>query len=196
MPRSKKYDREEVLERAMHAFWSKGYSATSVSDLVEQTGLNRFSLYNEFENKDDLYRAAFEKYRHTVMEDRMSALEQEDDGIECLRRFFMDYISGVKDGLKVDGVPVSCLSMLNAVERIGREPETSKTTKSIFKRMETAFGVVLRRALALKEINQESRLRDYAVFLVGCTYGLDVMSKYKSRGELNAYVETVLASLK
>ena len=37
MARPAEYDRDEVLGRAMQAFWDNGYCATSVSQLVEAT---------------------------------------------------------------------------------------------------------------------------------------------------------------
>ncbi|MEM0980278.1 MAG: TetR family transcriptional regulator, partial [Cyanobacteria bacterium P01_H01_bin.58] len=35
MARSKTFDRETVLAKAMEVFWEKGYEATSMQDLVE-----------------------------------------------------------------------------------------------------------------------------------------------------------------
>jgi len=196
MPRSKNYDRDEILERAMNTFWIKGYSATSINDLVKETGINRFSIYKEFENKDALYLESFEKYKHVVIESRMSALEQDSDGIECLRRFFMAYIKGVKKGLKSSVQPVSCLTVMNATESIGCEPNSSKIMNRILKRMQQTFETVLRRAVEKKEITIKADLHQYALLLVGCTYGLDIMSKFLSVKELTAYVNQVLVSLK
>ncbi len=48
MGRPKEYVRDEVLDAATHVFWEKGYEGTSVSDLVEGTGLHRRSMYEEF----------------------------------------------------------------------------------------------------------------------------------------------------
>ena len=106
MPRTKNYDRDATLKNAMSTFWLKGFSATSVNDLVQGTGLNRFSLYQEFESKEKLYEACFQTYQQTIMESRMSALEQDQDGVECLRRFFMDYIRDVKKSLKEGSLEV------------------------------------------------------------------------------------------
>lgn len=62
MGRHKGYNREEVLEKAMHLFWRKGYEGTHLQELVAVTGLNRFSLYKEFRGKDGLYEAAVDHY--------------------------------------------------------------------------------------------------------------------------------------
>ncbi|MDR0360397.1 MAG: TetR/AcrR family transcriptional regulator; helix-turn-helix transcriptional regulator [bacterium] len=62
MARTKEFDVDLALERAMHTFWSKGFEATSAQDLVEALGINRSSLYGTFGNKEELYRRALALY--------------------------------------------------------------------------------------------------------------------------------------
>ena len=62
MGRTKNYAREEVIEDALEAFWQRGYSATSLSDLAEATGLNKKSIYNEFGSKEDLFNVVLAHY--------------------------------------------------------------------------------------------------------------------------------------
>ena len=45
VPWEKQFDAQDALRRAMHAFWSRGFEATSMQDLVNATGVNRASLY-------------------------------------------------------------------------------------------------------------------------------------------------------
>ncbi len=46
--RSKAFDPEEALERALDLFWRQGYEATSVAHLVGRLGISRASLYDTF----------------------------------------------------------------------------------------------------------------------------------------------------
>ena len=55
MPWQKNYDETEVLEKATRAFWTHGYEATSMGDLVKATGINRGSMYAAFPSKRDLF---------------------------------------------------------------------------------------------------------------------------------------------
>ena len=52
MARSCNFDRQEKLIQAMELFWQKGFAETSIADLVEHLGINRFSLYNSFGDKE------------------------------------------------------------------------------------------------------------------------------------------------
>ena len=63
MPRTKQFDREEVLQKAMELFWKKGFHATSIQDLVTHLGINRASMYDTFGGKDQLFRESLQYYR-------------------------------------------------------------------------------------------------------------------------------------
>jgi len=55
MARPIEFDREEVLQKAIGVFWQKGYSATSIKNLVEATGLQPGSIYAAFGDKRGLF---------------------------------------------------------------------------------------------------------------------------------------------
>src|SRR5260221_5887730 len=63
MARPREFDRDEVLERAMSVFWSKGFTATSTSDLVEAMQIGRQSMYDSFGDKRALYLEALAHYQ-------------------------------------------------------------------------------------------------------------------------------------
>ena len=74
----KQFDRYEVLDRAMAAFWTRGYEATSIDDLVEATGINRGSLYGTFGDKRRLFLMALDRYWDTVVNAMMEELSDPD----------------------------------------------------------------------------------------------------------------------
>lgn len=49
-----------IIEKTAPIFNAKGYAGTSISDLIEATGLTKGSIYGNFENKDEVAIAAFE----------------------------------------------------------------------------------------------------------------------------------------
>lgn len=68
MARPREFDETEVLDRALSAFWSKGYDGTSMEDLVQETGLGRASLYGAFGDKEQLFRRVLDHYIEKVRE--------------------------------------------------------------------------------------------------------------------------------
>src|SRR3954468_19661314 len=60
--RPREFDENEVLDRALETFWSKGFDGTSIQDLIASTGLARASLYGAFGDKQQLYERVLEHY--------------------------------------------------------------------------------------------------------------------------------------
>jgi TetR/AcrR family transcriptional repressor of nem operon len=60
MARPREFDEGTVLDAAVLCFWRQGYEATSVRDLVAQTGITAASLYNAFGDKRALYQTALD----------------------------------------------------------------------------------------------------------------------------------------
>lgn len=66
MARSKEFDVDTVLLKAMRLFWSQGYEKTSMKDLVETMGVHKRSMYDTFGDKHALFMQAMERYHETV----------------------------------------------------------------------------------------------------------------------------------
>lgn len=62
MGRPKKYERDEVLEKAMRLFWTRGFAHTGLQDLEKATGVNKSGLYTEFAGKDDIFVSSLQYY--------------------------------------------------------------------------------------------------------------------------------------
>jgi TetR/AcrR family transcriptional regulator, transcriptional repressor for nem operon len=69
MPRPRKFDESDVVAAARDEFWSRGYTATSVDDLTNATGLGKGSLYGAFGDKHGLFLRALEDYIGTAVDD-------------------------------------------------------------------------------------------------------------------------------
>ena len=53
------FDREAVLDKAMHVFWEHGYEGASLTGLTKAMGISTTSMYAAFGNKEELFRKAF-----------------------------------------------------------------------------------------------------------------------------------------
>src|SRR5471030_1591461 len=66
MARTKDFDENEVLNKAIDIFWHKGYNGTSMQDLVDGLGISRSSLYDTYTDKHTLFVKALESYQDTA----------------------------------------------------------------------------------------------------------------------------------
>lgn len=60
--RPKKYERDEVLKKAMELFWQRGFADTGLQDLEKATGVNKSGLYAEFKGKEDIFLSSLRYY--------------------------------------------------------------------------------------------------------------------------------------
>lgn len=87
MGRPRTYERDEVLEKALQLFWEKGFEGTHLQELVETTGLNRFSLYKEFGGKEGLFVEATSRYMEQLGA-LVRHLQEEPLGLPNIRAYF------------------------------------------------------------------------------------------------------------
>src|SRR5262249_37070188 len=92
----KQFDRDEVVDRAMTTFWTRGYEATSIDDLVAATGIGRGSLYGTFGDKRQLFLIALDRYWDTINQD-LTAQLSDPDPRRALERMFEALIRRLSD---------------------------------------------------------------------------------------------------
>ena len=68
MARQKTYVKQDVIINACEVFRKCGYASTSISDLVDGTGLNRKILYDEFYDKAGVFDSALRYYIDITVE--------------------------------------------------------------------------------------------------------------------------------
>ncbi len=139
MARPRSFDADVVLDKAVEAFRSKGYEATSVEDLERVTGLRRASLYGAFRNKHSLYLAALKRYDTTNFERLHSELKAAPSGrraIEGLFRMIVRHCLSEPNG---------CLIANAAMERGMSDAQAAQCIAESRRRMEDALRAVIAR---------------------------------------------------
>lgn len=97
--RYKEYNVNRVLEKSMHLFWNNGYRACSIKDIVEETGVNRFSLYHEFENKEGILYGIMKLYRERYTQDKINILSENGEINGILSRFYLSFLDSENKNL-------------------------------------------------------------------------------------------------
>ena len=61
--RTRQFDPDEALDRAVGVFWARGYEGATLDELTAAMGINRPSMYAAFGSKEQLFRKALDRYR-------------------------------------------------------------------------------------------------------------------------------------
>jgi TetR/AcrR family transcriptional repressor of nem operon len=90
--RYKEYNTNRVLDKCIVLFWDKGYNGCSINEIVETTGVNRFSLYHEFSNKEGILYESLNLYRERYTADNFAILNLEGDLVSILKNFYLSFL--------------------------------------------------------------------------------------------------------
>jgi TetR/AcrR family transcriptional repressor of nem operon len=168
MARKKQYIEEEVIEKAMALFWRNGYENTSVRMLEQEMGINQFSIYASFGNKQGVFLESLKAYKkriHSITD----VLENSNNGIQGLKDYFFSFLDFSKEGPMKKG----CL-VTNTVNEIGDTGE-----EEIRLELMNFFGYVVN--LFSKNLEQEPNkdsetIERQANYLGGSMLGLSMCS--------------------
>jgi AcrR family transcriptional regulator len=163
MARPKTYTRPDVLRRATDLFARKGYEGAHLQELVQVTGLNRFSLYKEFGGKEGLFQAALEAYL-----EQLQALEAhlrcDPPGLANLRAFYAALLD--------HEFPHGCLAINTIREKHIVPPRVFATIERFTESAEQGFQRNLAAARDAGELPADTDPDALAKFLTALDMGL------------------------
>lgn len=90
--RYKEFNRNRVLEKCINLFWRDGFAACPINEIVNETKVNRFSLYAEFENKEGILKAALELYNERYHQKHLQILNQDGNIEDVLHNFLSSFL--------------------------------------------------------------------------------------------------------
>lgn len=173
MARPREFDADVALERAMQAFWAKGFKATSLDDLCAATGLSRSSLYAAFGGKRALLHRSLDRYEEQGIARITAALARPVP----VRKAIADFASDLIDGIVAGPGRRGCFIGNCAVELARQDRATAGRVRRSLERVEATFRDALARAQARGEIAVSSDVDVIARFLVAGIQGLRLVGK-------------------
>lgn len=192
MARTKAFEPERALARAMDLFWREGYEATSVQELLDEMRIGRGSFYDTYGDKHALFLAVLDRYQEAAEASTVSTLEEAGSPKEAIKSVF----EGMVDGLVSREPRRGCLLANSMVELAPHDPEVEKRVSRYVARMESAFEKTILRGQASGEIDAHHDPAALACFLVNNTLGLRVLAKTGvPRGTLENAARVTLGAL-
>lgn len=173
MVRSKEFDVDIAVQRAMELFWERGYEATGVADLVQHLGIARGSLYATFGSKDGLYQLALQRYCETEAGPVIDRLTEPGPVLPVLRAMLLRLAEAPAGDPRRRG----CMVVNAAMERIPADSATAERVAAHLRKDEDVLAAALRRGRRSGEIPPGRDARALARFLVATIQGLRVVGK-------------------
>ena len=191
MPRPRSFDTERALDDVRDAFWSRGVSATSITDLCTATGLTTGSLYKAFVDKPTLVRRVLDDYLAAGAawtEARLASEPAPLDGIAA-------WLREVAELAASDAPTRGCFAVQCAAELAEREPDVRERLVAHDERLRAAIVERLEAALERGEFDGNPTV--HARVLLTLVNGLQLEArKGVTSAEANAVVDAALAMLR
>ncbi len=171
MSRTKQFDETEALDSAMHLFRRQGFSATSLSQLESVTKLNKSSIYNTFQSKENLYELQLERFRKEYTSHALAKLDHPD---------FHTALSDLFAALgcfESPDFPEGCIATMGALEFGGDKSalgdEITYGLNNIHKRLEARCA----QAVEDEQLDKQTDCASLAAMILAVTRGVVILNK-------------------
>lgn len=175
MARSKEFDPERALDKAMRLFWQSGYENTSLEALMREMGIAKQSLYDTFGDKRSLYLKALARYRdqtNSAMQKMLSEIPSVKDG-------FRKLLTGLAAETR-EQHERGCLLLSANLQRDPEDAVLRDFLRDNQARVEEVFVKALKRAQEQGELSKKEDPAALGRFFVVTIQGMRAMARLKS----------------
>ncbi len=187
MPRIKKYNEQEVIEKAMNAFWHNGYEATSMQILEKEMGINKFSIYSSFGNKNGVFLESLKCYKQKLNA-LINKLKDSNQGVAGIKAYFYDFIAFSKE----NEISKGCL-ITNTANEIQQDADESikEALYSFTENVRSVFAQVLKHDATKDQATVEQQ----ADYLIISMFGLSSATRIFNKKQLDNYIQNIFINL-
>jgi len=176
MARTKVFDEELVLQKAMNLFWEKGYNTTSAQDLTECLAISRSSLYDTYGDKHSLFVRALRLYRAERFDNTMKEATEAENAEVWLRKLF--------DSVKADALGSDssrgCFMVNTAVELAATDTEVAAIVNNIMADFDSAIRKLIKKGQENGTITTKHSPRALSRFIFNSLNGMRVTVKFNA----------------
>ena len=180
MARPREFDEQAVLDQATQRFWMKGYEATSMRDLADNTGVTTPSLYNAFGDKRALYRLVLDRYVRTALTTCAEIFDGATPPVRALER----YCDAVIEETLADALHKGCFVVNTALEVAPHDQDFRDLITNVFERIEKHLRDCIAAGQSDGTIRTQQPAADLARLFLGTILGIRVFARTNPDREL------------
>lgn len=165
--------RQFIIEQAAPIFNRKGFAGTSMSDIIEATGLAKGGLYGNFDSKEEIAREAFRYLFGKSYDAMVKAVTKKHSPLEKLIAV-CDYH---KDYTKKSPVEGGCPILNFSIDVDDTMPRLKKDVRLAVERMLDDLYRIIEKGKRLGEIRKDVNSERYAAVIYGLIEGGIFMAK-------------------
>ncbi|PAX45790.1 TetR/AcrR family transcriptional regulator [Brunnivagina elsteri] len=165
-----------IIEKSAALFNQQGYAGSSMSDIMQVTGLQKGGIYNHFTSKDDLALQAFDFAISQIKQRYREAWGSKQHSIERLQAIinvFRIYIDNPEHPIIKGGCPL----LNTAIESDDAHPALKIRAQQAMNSWRDLFNGIMRKGIKKGEIQQNINVDEVASIIISTLEGSVMMSK-------------------
>jgi TetR/AcrR family transcriptional repressor of nem operon len=184
--------RQTIIEKSAPIFNTKGYSATSMSDILAATGLTKGGVYGNFESKDQIAIEAFEHSISKLQEALRFKIKKENtakDKLLAILTFYKNYsINPLTEG--------GCPLLNTAIESDDNLPFLKIKAQKALNELLAGLAFIVQKGIDSKEFKPELDPQKEATLIFSIIQGGLMMSKLSDNPKiLNNLLENLKVTI-
>lgn len=164
--------RREIVKKAAPLFNCKGYEGTSLSDLMQATGLQKGGIYRHFSSKQQLAGEAFDYSWEKAVSGRLEGVNEVPNSVLRLKKMIDNFVEK-REGL----VPGGCPLMNTAVESDDGTPLLRARVKKALQSWTARLSKITAEGIARHEINPRTKPLELAQLIISSLEGALLLSR-------------------
>lgn len=164
--------KQRIIQEAAALFNTKGYAGSSVSDLLEATGIKKGGLYRHFESKEEIALQAFDYAWSVARNIRGQGIDRTAPPTEQIRQFFHSFCKH-HEGL----VPGGCPILNTAIEVDDGNPALREKVREALNNWQVLLETLLRQGLEQQELISTIEPRATATCIIAMLEGAIMISR-------------------
>ncbi|MET8288539.1 TetR/AcrR family transcriptional regulator [Streptomyces sp. NPDC005132] len=173
MGRPRRFDEAQVLHNAREQFWNRGYTATSMDDLMAATGLGKGSLYGAFGDKRQLFLRTLDDYRNEQLDSVRQILTGPGTGLERLELL----LDGAAHGYGDDASRRGCFLAGSTSELHGRDSEVVSRARVTYQEIQDLLTACVEDAQREGDLAADASPQEMATLLLAVLQGIEFLAK-------------------
>jgi AcrR family transcriptional regulator len=143
--------KEKIIHESLRLFSLKGFTSTSIQDILAAANTSKGGFYNHFSSKEDLFYQVLDEARKIWRERNLIGLEQAESSLEKVTMLLRNYKDRyLKDA---DNFPGGCVFITLSVELSDQLPHLSKEIEKGFIGLKNLYKRLLDEGRESGELN-------------------------------------------
>ncbi|MEM6843000.1 MAG: TetR/AcrR family transcriptional regulator [Bacteroidota bacterium] len=183
--------RKLIIDKSLALFNTKGYQATSLSDITEATGMTKGAIYANFASKEEVAVAAFSSAVEIVLGRVRECIRQAPTAPLKLKAILQYYEEYVLNPPILGGCPV----LNSAVEADDNHPQLRTKVVRLITKIKDSLRQIVHRGILEKQLREDLDVEGFVMLYYGAIEGAIMVSRVEGDKESFTDMSQFLAYL-